>query len=43
MTQIQVKQVISSLCHILEAFNFSTVTAEDLRLAKFNKPEIVII
>ncbi|CAF0768127.1 unnamed protein product [Brachionus calyciflorus] len=38
MSQIQVKQIISSFCKILEYFNFSKITPEDLRLAKFNKP-----
>jgi hypothetical protein len=41
MSQIQIKQVISSFCKIFEYFSFSTVTPEDLRLAKFNKQDVV--
>lgn len=41
MSQIQVKQIISSFCRILEFFNFSKVTPEDFRIAKFNKSDAV--
>lgn len=43
MSQIQVKQIISSFCKILEFFNFSKVTPEDLRIAKFNKSDAVTL
>lgn len=41
MSQIQVKQIITSFCKILEYFNFTKITPEDLRIAKFNKIEAV--
>lgn len=41
MSQVQLKQIISSLCNIFEAFNFSKISAEDFRQAKFNKPDVV--
>lgn len=41
MSQIQVKQIISSFCKILESFGFSKITPEDLRIAKFNKQDVV--
>lgn len=37
----KIKEVISSLCRITGHLGFSPLTAEDLRLAKFNKPEAV--
>lgn len=40
MSQIQVKQIISSFCKILDYFGFSPVSAEELRLAKFNKQDV---
>ena len=43
MSQVQLKQIISSLCNILECFNFSKITPEDFRQAKFNKPDVVRI
>lgn len=41
MSQIQIKQIISSFCKIFDYFSFSPVSPEDLRLAKFNKQEVV--
>lgn len=37
----KIKEVINSLCRITDHLGFSPLTAEDLRLAKFNKPEAV--
>lgn len=37
----KIKEVINSLCRIIDHLGFSPLTAEDLRLAKFNKPEVV--
>lgn len=40
-TQVQAKQLITSLCKVLEWLVGSVVTPEDFRLAKFDKPEVV--
>lgn len=41
MSQIQIKEIINSFCKIIRSFGFSPITAEDFRLAKFNKPNVV--
>jgi|LakMenEpi03Aug12_release.lakeMendotaPanAssembly.Ray.scaffolds.fasta_scaffold4265635_1 hypothetical protein len=41
MSQIQIKEIINSFCKIIKTFGFTPLTAEDFRLAKFNKPEVV--
>jgi hypothetical protein len=37
----QIKGVIEILCKVLRSYGFSDYTAEDFRLAKYNKPEAV--
>lgn len=37
----QIKGVIEVLCKLLRSFGFSDYTAEDFRLAKYDKPEAV--
>ena len=43
MSQVQIKEIINSFCKIIVSFNFSSLSPEDLRLAKFNKPNVVIM
>ena len=37
----QIKNIIETLCNILSKYGFDALTAEDFRLAKFNKPQAV--
>lgn len=37
----QIKNIIETLCVILDKYGFSELTAEDFRLAKYNKPQAV--
>ncbi len=41
MSQVQIKQLIASFSKILDLFEFSPVSPEQLRLAKFNKQDVV--
>lgn len=43
MSQVQIKEIINSFCKIIKYFKFSSITPEDFRLAKFNKPIVVNI
>ena len=41
MTSERVRPVIECLCQILSVYDFSTVTSESFRLAKFDRNEVV--
>ncbi len=42
MSQIQIKQIIASFSKVLDLFEFTPVSPEEFRLAKFNKQNVVI-
>ncbi len=37
----QIKNIIETLCNILNKFDFNELNPEDFRLAKYNKPQAV--
>ncbi len=42
MSQVQIKQIIASFSKILDLFEFSPVSPEQFRLAKFDKQDVVL-